>query len=468
MIQDTPSDISAEGQAAVENINKSGDVVIDELYITKGDVNVSIKNFSPRFVIFEDMFTNFLSGELTIVDAGELIKILNFNGTEFLTINFRTPTTSAGIKRSFIIYALKDRMMSSTNREETYVLLFTSPENVLNNTLTISKQYSGKTDTIVKKIFNNYLKKPRIVDGKETKGETPLFVTDAPHRTDITFVAPYWSPTKAINYVAARSIGKKYKAPNFLFYETTRGFYFTSLEFLIAEQLKRGGIFATYVYSPTMKMIQDPSSFTFQFPEIAKQYSLVKTISPFTYFDVLQGQNMGYFSSFMYTHDIVLKEFRQFTYNHYKNYQEYYFMEDYKASGNNISESKGKNTRPFSKDTPASAFTSTHLRTKQYKLFDNFVDPQYQTWVQQRTSLLSQISSFKLHIQVSGRSDLEVGKLIYFVYPQAHTSGEYEAEFKIDKKISGVYMITAIKHVVTPASYEVVMEISKDSFFEAL
>lgn len=465
---ETPSDISTPGENSTENINRLGDVVLDELYITKGDQNFNIKNFSPRIVLFEDMFSNFLSGELVIVDAGELIKTLNFNGTEFITINFRTPTATSSIKRSFIIYALKDRLMSSTNREETYTLLFTSPENILNNTLTVSKQYTGKTDAIVKKVFNDYLKKPRLIDGATTKGETPLFIMDAPHKSELTFISAYWSPTKIINYVAARSLGKKYKAPNFLFYETTQGFYFTSLEALITEQLKKKAIAATFVYSPTMNYKFDPSNFTYQFPDFAKQYSLVRTISPFTYFDVLQGQNMGYYSSFMYTHDVVLKEFRQFVYNHYNQYQQYYFMEDFKVSGDSISESKGKNTRPFSSATPSSAFTSAQLRTKQYKLFDNFADPQYQTWVQQRTSLLNQISAFKLHIQVGGRSDLEVGKLIYFVYPQAHSSGDNVTEFKVDKKVTGVYMITAIKHVITPHSYETVLEISKDSFSEGL
>jgi len=110
---ETPSLIDTK-EIPKEIISKPGDVVIQDLYITKNGENISIKNFSPRFVLYEDMFNNFLSGELTIVDAGELVRILSFNGTEYLTLSFRTPQSTIYIRKSFAIYALKDRFMSST------------------------------------------------------------------------------------------------------------------------------------------------------------------------------------------------------------------------------------------------------------------------------------------------------------------------------------------------------------------
>ena len=462
---ETPSLIDTQ-DVHQEIISKPGDVVIDELYITKNDENMNIKNFSPRFVLYEDMFNNFLSGELTITDAGELVRILNFNGAEYLTISFRTPQSKTNIKKSFAIYALKDRFLSSTNREETYVLLFTSIENLTNNVTHISKKFSGRTDNLIKNVFETYLKIPRIVDGNKMSGVTSLVLPDTPHRTNTTFISTYWSPVRIMSWLASRSIGKEYKAPNMLFFETNKLFVFSSIENLITTQLKQKEILTAYVYSPTGKMAFDTTKTTYGLPDIIRQYSLVKNIAPFTYFDVLQGQHNGFYGNFLYTHDILLKECRQFSYNHFEGYQDYYFMEDYKASGDQITQSKEKNTRTFSGSTISSNRNIVHFKPKQYKMFPEQIDPQYQTWVPQRTSLLMQMSNFKLHITVSGRSDLEVGRLIYFVYPQAH-SGD-DAEFKADQKLTGIYMITAIKHIVSPAGYDCILEITKDSFFEAL
>ena len=465
---ETPSALSSEtGSTTEELISKPGDVVVDALYITKGGVNYNIKNFSPKFVLYEDIFSNFLSGEVYIADAGELISKLNLNGTEFITLSFRTPQSSASIEKSFIIYALKDRLMTSTNREEIYTLLFTSPENVINNTKTISKKFTGKTHELVKKIFLDELKYPRFVDGDKTKNTTQLLIGDTPHKSDVTLVSPYWSPIHIINWIAARSVGKESKAPTMLFFESNRSFVFTSFENLITSQIKGKSVIASYIYSPTSKINFDLSSTSFTINNIARQHSLVTSIAPFDYFDIFQGQNTGLYANFLYTHDILLKEFRQFSYNHLYGYEDYYFMEDYETSNNNPVLTKKKNTRPFSKDTLSSDRSLVQFRTKQYKMFDEVVDPQYQSWVPQRTSLMMQMNNFKLHITVPGRSDLEVGRLIYFVYPQAH-SGD-DKEFVSDKKVSGIYMITAIQHIVTQSSsYECVLEITKDSFFEGL
>ena len=462
---ETPSLIDTN-KVHQEIISKPGDVVIDELYITTNQKNTSIKNFSPRFVLYEDMFSNFLSGEITITDAGELVRLLNFNGTEYLTISFRTPQSQISIKKTFAIYALKDRFLSSTNREETYVLLFTSIENITNNIIHLSKKFSGKTDELVKKVFETYLKIPRFVDGDQVSGITSLVLADTPHRTSTTFISTYWTPVRILNWLASRTIGKEYKAPNTLFFETNKMFVFSSIENLIMTQLKNKDIFGTYIYSPTGKAAFDMTKTNYTLSDISRQYMLVKNIAPFTYFDLLQSQNNGMYKNHLYTHDILLKECRRFSYNHFKGYDDFYFMEDYKSSGDQIVQSKEKNTRPFSANTLASDTNVVQFKSKQYKMFEEQVDPQYQTWVPQRTSLLMQMSNFKLHITVSGRSDLEVGRLIYFVYPQAH-SGD-DAEFKADQKLTGIYMITAIKHIVSPSGYDCILEITKDSFFEAL
>ena len=86
----------------------------------------------------------------------------------------------------------------------------------------------------------------------------------------------------------------------------------------------------------------------------------------------------------------------------------------------------------------------------------------FQTWMPQRNSLLTQMNQWKIYIDVAGRSDIEVGRLVNFLYPKMKTSDKFE----IDPQMSGLYMVTAVKHAVTRQEYTMTLELTKDSFME--
>lgn len=440
----------------------AGQVVVEEAYITTKGKNYDIMNFVVGFVLFEDMYSNFMSGEAVIVDAAGLIVDMRLTGSEFITLSFRTRQTSAIIKKSFNIFAVKNRAATSTDREQAYTLHFTSGENVINNNIAISKKFKGRTDAIVGDIFKQYLSIPRYVSGPDISGSTPLIVTGGPHTSSTAFVPTFWSPTKCLNYLASFSVGSKGQAPNYLFFETNKNFFFASIEDMIAMQRNQNVIFDTYVYSPSKNVVQNITNFSYQFPEIRKGYSIVEKMSVMNMFDTLEGQDRGFYGSTVHTFDTLLKEWRQFAYIHSDGYARFNHMQDFTISGNTVSSSKQKNTRPFGNGIFDGVNSKRTFRTKQYDSYPELRDPMFQTWMPQRNSLLTQMNQWKIYIDVAGRSDIEVGRLVNFLYPKMKTSDKFE----LDPQMSGLYMVTAVKHAVTRQEYTMTLELTKDSFME--
>ena len=53
---------------------------------------IDLKNVTVEFAVYEDLFSNFMTGEITVQDASSLIETLPLVGEEFVRIRFRTPT----------------------------------------------------------------------------------------------------------------------------------------------------------------------------------------------------------------------------------------------------------------------------------------------------------------------------------------------------------------------------------------
>jgi hypothetical protein len=71
-----------------------------------------------------------------------------------------------------------------------------------------------------------------------------------------------------------------------------------------------------------------------------------------------------------------------------------------------------------------------------------------------------------MNITVPGRTDVEVGRLLYFLYPSLGGKAESDntsSELQQDKLYSGYYLITAINHRINRHEHSMTMEIVKDS-----
>jgi len=131
---------------------------------------------------------------------------------------------------------------------------------------------------------------------------------------------------------------------------------------------------------------------------------------------------------------------------------------------------KGTEAKPvFSKDTFRNFATNISFYPKNPKLFNDYADNISEKMGEihgNRLSSMLELTNVKMNITVPGRTDAEVGRLIYFEYPSMGGKEEGDtASSAQDKLYSGYYLITAIHHKVNKLDHEMVMEVIKDSLY---
>jgi hypothetical protein len=435
-----------------EFLNEPGDVITEEVIITNtSGLKLDIRNFCRTLTLFEDIFSNVLMGTAVVFDSNNLISKIPFKGDEYLTISYRTPGFKEKISKSFYITKVDDRQFIATDRQSLYSLSFMSIEGFQDNIKDVSKKYSGSTDTIVRRVFTDYLKTPRsVISG----GETPTFFKDK-LSSHATIVVPSWNPLKTINWAAARSFISGTSAPNFLFFESNKGFYFNSIEQLIKQQRETKQIFAEYTYSPTANKIENVknSNYTYTKPELTKQFNIVRKMNAFRQYDVIEGQDYGYYASKLISIDLGLKVAIEFENDYHKKFTTFEHLE--KPAFQTFSNNLRRNPESYKV-----------VLNKHFRLHNDAKDPQYEKWALERNSLLYEISkNLRIELEVPGRTDIEVGRLINFLYPKNIDKTDGNAvEDTFDPYMSGLYLVTAIRHEFNLNKHTMFLEVTKDSF----
>ena len=464
-----------------KQLSNPGDVSFKtvEIQSVNGQV-LDIKNFIVELNIYEDIFSNALQGVLIVVDSKELLSGLPLVGDELLNLWVQTPSFGdeygESIKKTFSIYSIKNRMLNA-DREQMYALYFCSMEAVSDNITQVSKKYEGTTDEIADKLYIDYLKQKRCFGGIDNKDETPMVIADTPHEGKIAFVANMWSPFRCLNYVAQRSIGAKQKSPSFLFYETTRQFYFTSIDNLIKSQLDDSSVFAEYVYlqKPVNPETNLTGGITFDTskPGLDKGFNTVSDIRFNEQVDILKSQDQGRFASTTTIFDIMIKEATNAPHDYSYSYPDIIHMENYRIeNGKATFDEKSKDNMTYPANVTRSALSKRFFRPVHRKVLttsdDELLDYAPDKWLGMRQSVLEDISGLRMHITVPGRTDAEVGKIINFKYPKVGDSADKsDPKNQWDPFLSGVWMITAIHHKMTPVAHNMILEIAKDSFHTA-
>ena len=104
-----------------EGLQRAGQVKIEQLkLITSSNQIIDLSEFLVELNIYEDIFSNYLRGEIVLTDSRNLIDQFYIHGEEFLNIKVRTPTFKDEdcIQKTFRVYKVSDReIVRDTVRE---------------------------------------------------------------------------------------------------------------------------------------------------------------------------------------------------------------------------------------------------------------------------------------------------------------------------------------------------------------
>jgi hypothetical protein len=447
----------------------AGDVRIEEVILTTvtGE-QVDLSNFMLQIIIQESIYSPCIFGEIIMSDAINLLSDGPIIGKDTITLKIRTPELpdkkEACIQKTFSIYAVTDRKLN-TDREQFYSIAFISQPGINDNITRLTQKFSGSTDDIAEKIFSDYI---------ALEGNT-MVMPDRPHSTNnFEFVANHWSPFQCMNYLAKNSIGTQYRMPNVMFFESNKRFYYGSITGIIQEQLKRKTLYDEYNYvpeldtNPNTKPKDRTSGYTYTSPTISNKMRVVEKIYYPTHFDQLKNQDSGYYGNTTFAYDFANKDIYHIQFDYTSRHtqrleQRSNLIKDTFTSFNHIG-----NTAPMPVDPISDPLSNITFKAGASGLFglNDAFDVKQVTSTCFRKTALAELEAVKYEITVPGKTDVEVGRLIRFNYPKVGDKARTVStdDELYDSLISGIYIITGIRHDIDITGHKMILEITRDSF----
>jgi hypothetical protein len=490
------------------SVKAAGEVQVDELVlianiVTNGKSAITEVELKYTFVelnLFEDMFANSLYGNVLISDSNALLDQVSIQGLEGLRINVRTPGLSdkQRIYKTFGIYSVTDVQVINNDRLQSYRLHFTSLEllaDALNKPL--NRAFPGtdagdaSSDSMIPFIYKTYFVGSgankiarnlklndngvieRITESSSlVMGAAPYDYTSINSSDGIVynnssgsgakmkFIACNWTPLKTINWIANRAVPtNKARGGSSFFYESNKAYHFASVDDLIKSGKQDTGIKFVYKYSPA-NLVQDVNSPGYSL-DVAAEYGRVLKMQINNNLNLLDNMNMGFFGQQVRAIDPVLKRYRELNYSFENQFQNF---EHTTSKGTAIGMfPKAPDYLLGRKNTVIDPRRNIPIRFRTpYFLFDQ--DEQTPivnevNWLSQRAARIASISNYTIQILVPGRTDIKVGDVVNFNYPGLLSDPKVPQSPFYD----GFFLITSIRHFISPIKHSMTMEIVKDA-----
>jgi hypothetical protein len=445
-----------------QGLQRAGEVRIEQLkLINSSDEVIDLSEFVVELNIFEDLFKNYLHGNIVLTDSRNLIDRYNLHGEEFLNVKLRTPSfpDSQVIEKTFRVFKLTDRAIVRDNNTQNFVLHFISIEFFYDISLPLFAPFEGIVSDVAGQIFTSFIATPRkfnVSESSNTISETQtgtdmIVINETANK--VKFISPGWSPFKCINWLASKAIPADGVAKNYIFFESNKNFYFGTLENLFRSAHQSKNYLGRYLIS--VSNIRDDKNSE----NVNREMFLAKDVEMVESADYIKNYTNGYLANRLVYLDVFNKEYELVDYDHVLNYEK-----QHHTSG------IGNESKPvFSKDTFRNYATNISFYPKNPKLFTDYPDNVSEKMGEiygNRLSSMLELTNIKMNMTIPGRTDAEVGRLIYFEYPSLGAKDEKDTGSSAqDKLYSGYYIITAIHHKVNKLEHQMVMEVIKDSLY---
>lgn len=414
-------------------IRFAGDISVEYVnVVTSKGLIQNITNQTLAVEIYEDLFSPFITGMVTVKDSFDFVNLFPFVGEEFLDIKVFTPSFEEKnyINQQFYIFKVSDRIITG-DRTVVYQLHFISKEAIADVNKNVSKCYQGIISDIAKEIINDQ------VYGLETDKTINIEATS--NRTK--FISNYWSPVKSLNYIAATAQNSS-GSSNYIFFENRAGLNFVSLDYLY----KKDPVME-FVYDNYGRDVEADGRTVFNLNEDYKR--IIDLHVPLVY-DYIDRVRSGMFASKIITNDITTKKYFSKNYN---------LIDDF-------SKNEHLNENPPVSKLQKSLNNSMIINyPKEYGVFNGYTDVSNAKTIQKRISQLMSAQTTKLEIVVLGRTDYTVGMKVKVRLNKIQPIEKEDAsEDILDKILSGYYIVSAINHNINRDKHECSMELIKDSY----
>lgn len=413
------------------SLSYAGEYVLDYATILQpGGLSIDVRNQVESLVIYEDLFSPFISGILFLKDTRDLPNLLGRPGARFLSISVYTPSIDKRFKIQGVFHVYKESNRNEAgDRVQTYALNFISEESFLDQQKKISRSFKGLPHDIIKKILKENFgstKAVKLFNYEESKNE-------------IKYVSNFWSPMKNASYVTEHALSLS-SNPTYLFFENRDGFNFTTLDNLarmpVAQSFDKNSFFTK------SRSANDKFSVTRDFNI---DYKAILSINVDVVYDFMRDKDMGMLQSKLLSHDLVTKAYKT------------------KTFGADQLPLRLNPNRLYPDNLIKDMDPSIMHGIRQYGT-NTLSDQSNLNYIQNRISQLRSFQASKIEIEVFGRTDYTVGRRVTVDIEQMRQILKEESkDAYLDRVYSGGYIISGIAHRFFADKHMSTLELIKDS-----
>jgi hypothetical protein len=403
-----------------DGVTFAGDVTINSIELVAGGSKIDIREQVANIEFFEDIFSPFITGKVVMSDSQDLLNRMPLIGQELLQVDIETPELPGGkFKGTFYIHKLTERI-SMGDTKMGYVLHFINTDAVKDKNNSLNSAKKGYCSNIIQDIV---AKDPKGLVSTKNLNMTPSM-------NGTRFVCNSWSPMRAIDFVTERA-KNTHGIADYVFYENRDGYNFLGLSEL-------------YEQSPIQEFIDDNESVDGS--DTDKSYKKVSKLFMHEGFNFFERLSSGMYINKLSNYDLMTKTYTSENYSGHEMFKSLPSLNKYPLA-----------TSDVIANADAASF-NMHTHENMHK---GFGDTSVEATLLQRTAQMATTKAFTVNIEVPGRWDYTVGKVINLTtFRKESTDKDTDM---LDPMFSGNYLISAIGHTVTSKSHTCHMEIFKDS-----
>jgi len=373
--------------------------------------------------LYESIFNNFLTGDITILDRDNVLEEFHLSGTEPLYLEFGTKGSEHRIKVNLILSKIKNK--EKINLHSIRYTLNLIPQEFLNNArVKISKSFEGNYSDMVRDIYTDYL----------SAGE-PLWLEEV--KSNNRLIIPNKSPIDAINMASQFAISSNTTNPDFLFFQSTKSFHFRSMaEMIYLDGIRPEGI--VFRVEPSQPGVGAPI-------ETRATRALNFEVKSDT--DILKHTALGTYGSTLLKHDIRSKTWSTSTWGYHNQFEEdadQIKVNEFPLTPDGPVDEDGNNMSAF----PDSYYNMVSGSGKYaYQItegLNQFEKLNYKETLLQRKTSLNSMNIQRAQVSVPGISGLQAGDIIGIKVDGLHSENE---------RLSGKWLIESVAHQVGEKYY---------------
>jgi hypothetical protein len=374
------------------------------------DITPQIKSLS----IFESVYDPTVFCELLMEDGVDLWRNFPVIGEENLEVSFKTPSVDDITTYYFRIFKLKDKIDRTNNKTSTYVIQGVSVESI--QAMTVGKlnlSFEEPFENIITNILTKQIGSSKKLFAEKTKGIVPVAI-------------PNLYPFQAIDFLKERAVSADVPNSSYKFYENQHGFHFRTLESLLLT--KRDDIGS--------KEFTYDSSSTSSDPNVkANSFRNIVVLNKDNLADSIKNVVGGAYKNVTETFDMITKQISKTEVDFAKTQNQ--FISSDRAS-------TAFNTPEF--------FANLNTTVKKAKTFFNVGDSSQTTNplaanIGRKNAYQTMFGTVSISVLVYGDSTLTVGETLKL--NTTNTKGTTDRQTS-ESKISGTYLITALRHMISP------------------